>query len=205
MAVPYEIELKLAIFDRKEFVRLQEALNENAAFEFQEQVAMKALYFDTPELALTKRKLAYRIRRENEQLVATLKGGGSVAGGRHKRLELNVGVASETPDLRIFVATEGAGLLEGLSIDGALHEIVRTEFMRNVYLWRSDAGVIEVALDDGRVYGGTKSSAILELELELKSGDESELYRLAAYLKEHFGLHAADKSKFLRGMELQME
>lgn len=205
MAVPYEIELKLAIFDRKEFVRLQEALNENAAFEFQEQVAMKALYFDTPELALTKRKLAYRIRRENEQLVATLKGGGSVAGGRHKRLELNVGVASETPDLRIFAATEGAGLLEGLSIDGALHEIVRTEFMRNVYLWRSDAGVIEVALDDGRVYGGTKSSAILELELELKSGDESELYRLAAYLKEHFGLHAADKSKFLRGMELQME
>lgn len=170
MAVPYEIELKLTISDRKELVRLQAALNENAAFEFQEQVAMKALYFDTSELALTKRKLAYRIRRENEQLLATLKGGGSAAGGLHRRLELSVGVSSETPDLRIFAATEGACLLDGLQLDEALHEIVRTEFMRDVYLWRSDAGVIEVALDDGWIYGGTKSSAILELELELKDG-----------------------------------
>lgn len=205
MAVPYEIELKLAISDRKELAKLQEALNENAAFEFQERVAMKAMYFDTPELALTKRKLAYRIRRENERLLATLKGGGSAAGGLHKRLELNVGVSSEMPDLRIFAATEGAQLLDGLQLDGALHEIVRTEFMRNVYLWRSDAGIIEVALDDGWIYGGAKSSAILELELELKNGAESELHRLAAYFQAHFILYAADKSKFLRGMELRTE
>lgn len=204
MAVPYEIEMKLAITDKTEFARMQNELDNNKNISFQNSINMKALYFDTADGALGKQRLAYRIRRENDFLVATLKGGGSVAAGLHKRLECSVPVVSEEPDLNVFTNTDGAELIVGMPKSANSYiELVRTEFIRYVYIWQDNAAEVEIALDEGWIYGGNSREAILEVELELKYGSETALCKLAAYFESNFRVYPSDKSKFLRGIELR--
>lgn len=62
-------------------------------------VFMKATYFDTDDFDLSRNDMAYRIRCEDDNLIACLKWGGKNEGALHTREEINIPVKtpSRTP------------------------------------------------------------------------------------------------------------
>jgi triphosphatase len=88
-----------------------------------------------------------------------------------------------------------------------LGPLFRTDFTRT--LWNLEEGDdrIEAALDEGEVSVGDgaqrRTMPILEIELELKHGDEAALHRVATILRERIpGLANDDVSKAERGYRL---
>src|SRR4051812_35113054 len=55
-------------------------------------------YFDTADFTLWQHGFALRVRSEGPRHVQTLKGGGSVVAGLHRRVELEAEVDSSEPD-----------------------------------------------------------------------------------------------------------
>lgn len=164
---------------------------------------LDARYFDTSTYCLQKEKIAYRIRREGTQWVATVKGGGSSNGGLHERQEWNVIVPDAEPNITVFAGTEiGAKLMELVGTQ-ALEPILITKFeRRKLDVCMPDGSQIEVAADQGEIIAGGKSSPILEVELELKAGKPSALFTLGATLAKEYALLPETDSKFYRGLIL---
>jgi hypothetical protein len=160
---------------------------------------LEARYYDTVDGKLRQAGLAYRIRRENEKWVATIKGGGSSEGGLHSRLEVNELVAGPEPDLSVF---SGHDLVQQALIPDPLYALLITRFTRDVFVIDSHGSTIEVAADRGEIISGDRQAPILEIELELKSGNAAELLLAGAKLAERFALVLEPRSKFARGLML---
>ncbi|MBR1990141.1 MAG: inorganic triphosphatase, partial [Firmicutes bacterium] len=69
---------------------------------------------------------------------------------------------------------------------------------------RIDTGksISELSVDKGEVRAGEKSAPILELEIELFSGEEADMAVIGETLAEKYGLQASNISKFKRGLDL---
>lgn len=201
MANHQEIELKLQVIEADMWPEiLQWDVFRNVKIpESAKQECLEARYYDTVDGKLRQAGLAYRIRRENEKWVATIKGGGSSEGGLHSRLEVNELVGGPEPDLSVF---SGHGLLQQALTSEPLHALLITRFTRNVIVIDSHGSTIEVAADRGEIIAGKKQSAISEIELELKAGCTAELLLAGAKLAERFALVLEPRSKFARGLML---
>jgi len=164
---------------------------------------LDARYFDTATYCLQQAKLAYRIRREGGQWVATIKGSGLSSGGLHERQEWNVTVSDAQPDITVFEGTDiGLDLIE-LVGNQRLEPIVMTKFERRTLdVIMPDGSQIEVAADQGTIVAGARNSPILEVELELKSGKPSALLQLGGALAKEYPLLPESDSKFYRGLLL---
>ena len=70
-----EIELKYYLHDEiaKERIFNDKHLMEIKDPDFDETIEMKAVYMDTAQKDLMKKEMAFRVRREGERMVATLK------------------------------------------------------------------------------------------------------------------------------------
>ncbi|MBP2626891.1 MAG: domain containing protein [Firmicutes bacterium] len=164
---------------------------------------LDARYFDTATYCLQKAKLAYRIRREGEQWVATIKGGGLSSGGLHERQEWNIVVNDAQPDITVFEGTDIGKYLIELVGNQRLKPILITKFERRTLdVIMPDGSQIEVAADQGTIVAGSKKAPILEIELELKSGKPSALFQLGAALAREYPLLPESDSKFYRGLKL---
>ena len=81
-----------------------------------EEVCLDARYYDTCHCDLSKKQIAYRIRKEGERWVAALKCSGTNEGALHKRIEISVPVIDGTPDPSVFSESEmGEELMEVLT------------------------------------------------------------------------------------------
>jgi triphosphatase len=164
---------------------------------------LEARYFDTPSHALQKAKLAYRIRREGENWVATVKDSGSSKGGLHARQEWNQIVSHNEPDVEVFSHMEIGAKLQEVAGDEILEPILITSFeRRKVDVVMPDGSTVEVAADKGTIIAGEKTAPILEIELELKTGQAGSLFMLGAALAKEYPLLPETKSKFYRGLLL---
>ena len=200
-----EIELKLACTDSSvwEEIMTAQSLTKVAVPSGGGRQVLDARYFDTATYCLQKAKLAYRIRREGEQWVATVKGGGLSTGGLHERQEWNVVVSDAQPDITVFEGTDIGQHLIALVGKQRLEPIVITKFERKTLdVIMLDGSQIEVAADQGTIVAGLKSAPILEVELELKSGEASALLQLGALLAREYPLLPEPDSKFYRGLKL---
>ena len=164
---------------------------------------LDARYFDTTTLCLQKAKLAYRIRREGEQWIATIKDGGMSSGGLHERREWNVAVPDAQPDISVFEDTDiGKKLIELVGCQ-QLEPILSTKFERRTMdIMMPDNSLIEVAADQGIIVAASKKAPILEVELELKSGKPAALLQLGAQLAREYPFIPEPDSKFYRGLKL---
>lgn len=202
MAKNQEIELKLQVMDAAvwpELCKFMKALEGEYA---PEKINLAANYFDTVDGALAKEKVAYRVRRENEVWVATIKSGGSDRGGLHQRKEWNVEVKSGAADLSVFKQTDIDQALLARLTKKQLIPVVQTTFVRLSMLLSFEGSVIEAALDRGMIMAVGKQVPILEVELELKQGSPAELLKFGARLARQYPLVLERKSKFLRGLLL---
>lgn len=164
---------------------------------------LRSVYYDTPDLYLWRRGFTLRVRRGGGYWTQTVKGGGSTQGGIHRRLELETRLAGPTPDCRAVRDGELARLFSSRRLREALEPVFVTEVSRSTRVLRpASATVVEVCIDRGHIRARDAVESICEIELELKSGAVSDLYKLALTLSDIVHLHVENRSKAERGYAL---
>jgi triphosphatase len=173
-------------------------------------VALANIYFDTPALTLARSKSALRLRHTPDGWLQTFKTAGNASAGMHSRHEWEMPIAGEALEIETLLRAcdepTVAAALRGAAPD--LIELFRTNFTRTLWQVASHGATIEAAIDQGEVIaevnGETRRAPILEVELELKNGDEAALYALADELSAQVpGLAPDDISKAQRGYQLR--
>lgn len=203
-----EVEMKYGIGNKDiaESIWADEYLMTIEEENSREKVFMKAAYFDTQDHILCKNDITFRIRMENDRIIATLKWSGKSEGAMHQREEINVPVIDEacflSPQPSIFKESQIGQEVIDLLAEKELHSIIETRFLRSRF--RVDTGdtIIEVSIDKGEIITEKGQEPILELELEMFSGKEEELVKIGEVISEKYELRAEEKSKYARGKKM---
>ncbi|WP_157958642.1 CYTH domain-containing protein [Salinicola sp. CPA57] len=179
-----EIELKLALAPEGPAHLIDHPLLQTMA---SRTVSLGNQYYDTAEGILQSRRVALRVRRQDDRRLQTLKSAAESQGGLSSRGEWEWSIDS--------AACNAAGLdlgglreldhpaLSGLDLE-TLRPVFTTDFERRLWRYQIEGSDIEIALDQGTIHVGDASLPICELELELKHGLPEQLWALAQRLCE---------------------
>jgi triphosphatase len=164
-----------------------------------ETITLNNIYFDTPDLLLSRTRCALRLRGTPSGWLQTFKTGGDASAGMHRRGEWEMPVAQAALDIDALLNACNETHATRTLAKAAPHLIplFRTDFTRRSWQMTGEhinphAGVdpatrIEAAIDLGAVTaeidGTTRRAPIHEIELELKHGDDSALLALAAEIR----------------------
>ena len=170
--------------------------------ESREEIELSAVYYDTKELDLAKNEIAYRVRKEGDRQIATLKWKGRSEDGLHVREELTVQVPDNRPDIGVFLESDIGADLEQLLEGKELEELMHSEIRRRRFRIDTGEGIFEFSVDQGAIYAAGKKTDIQEVEIELFSGETEELMEIGRKLQEMYGLEAEDTSKYAKGIDL---
>jgi triphosphatase len=186
-------------------------------------IPMKAAYFDTQDFDLAQNGLAFRIRREGDRCVGTLKvrdnasdeGGldvseleenGRDVSGLYARDEINVPIKDEAcflnPDPTVFKESDQGQTLLDIIGDKPVICVFETIFTRKKFRIDSNDTICEVSIDEGEIIAGDRSLPIHELEIELFSGDLEELLHIGEDIASRYRLEPEELSKYARGKML---
>ena len=195
-----ETELKLAVTPRT-FTRLaQEPLLGEPRGPARKLVAV---YFDTARRALWRGGVSLRLRREHGRWVQTVKGGGALAAGLHRRIEISHRAARAAPEPALLGDSEPERKVARAVRSAALAPAFRVEIERDARLVSPAPGVvIEVSFDRGAIVAGAARAPVCEIELELKRGPEASLFELALAVLARGPVRIEQRSKAERGYEL---
>ncbi|MFN3399461.1 MAG: CHAD domain-containing protein [Ferrovibrio sp.] len=198
-----EIELKLALPETAQRTFLRHPLLRQAVRK--QTIRLTNRYFDTPDLDLREQGIALRLRKRGRRWLQTVKCAGSHAGGLSARPEW------ETPygghfDFAAVDDPKVRALLERPKIATRLTPVFETNFRRIVWTFELPRATrIELALDRGWIAACGQREPICEIEIELQSGEVSELFSLALALAERVPLAPAPLSKADRGVALFLQ
>ncbi|MDO8352626.1 MAG: CYTH domain-containing protein, partial [Aestuariivirga sp.] len=166
---------------------------------------LKATYFDTPSNALRKKGIILRIRKSGEAVpVVGMKAPGAAGDGPFQRREVEVNSPSLKPNLALFDQTTEK-FLRRIIGDQPLAAKFKMEFKRQRGLVTSGSSVVEIAVDQGHISCGKLRVPLAEVELELVSGNKSDLLDLAMRLAEEFSLRLDFVSKAEKGFRALLE
>ncbi len=156
---------------------------------------LSSVYYDTVDRRLLAQRAALRVRRTSAGSIQTLKAGNGLS-----RAEWEWSVAGGAPDLSVIVEPGAQAVIAEITASELL-PMFETRFERRAVLL--DQGAIELAVDRGEIVGPDGASdPISEIELELKTGESVDLYRLALVLAEVVPLWVEPRSKAARGFAL---
>jgi len=162
--------------------------------------SLAAVYYDTPDEALRRARMALRVRRERGAWLQTLKCGISASARGEWQASAPRGRLDVTRLQRAEIH-KASGVDIG-ALAGRLRPQFETRFTRRAAEIHFDAAIVEAALDRGAIIARGAREPILELELELKHGAPSRLARYAKSLVAPLGLALAVESKAERGYRL---
>lgn len=200
-----ELEMKFAVPDSRLFdVILKDphilSLSQGILPRMQK---FEALYYDTPTYALQKAGIAYRVRKEDEEWIATFKSDRSSSGGLYSREEVNEKIAEIPIRHSLFVGTFAGERMASVIDKEPLELLFTMNFNRQSILLQTEEGLLaEMALDRGTIWSGITGLPICELELELKQGKASQLLELALWISRQWHLLPEPRSKYARGLDL---
>jgi inorganic triphosphatase YgiF len=160
-------------------------------------------YFDTPELELKEHCVALRTRKQGRQWLQTIKSGGALTGGLAQRSEWEQPYHG-TFDFSQVDALRVKSLLERHA--ARLQPLFTTQLHRETRRYRPREGVeILLMLDQGTVEAAGRNQPLCELELQLNSGGEADLFQLALLLTADLPFLPEDLSKAQRGYHLFLD
>ena len=163
--------------------------------------SVASVYFDTAGEELRRAGMALRLRRDGRRWLQTLKADGAPHAGLAQRTEWELPVRGRALEPRAFPCAE-IRALTGIDLEklaGRLKPVFETRFTRRSGLVPlGKAGKAELAIDRGTILASGRREPISEVEVELVSGDASELLRFAQQLD----LPLAYESKAERGYRL---
>ncbi|MPZ12537.1 MAG: CYTH domain-containing protein, partial [Kiloniellaceae bacterium] len=143
---------------------------------------LENVYYDTADLRLRKRGLAFRIRRDGARFIQTVKTGDTAASAVLSRGEWEREVPSLEPQPDLVDDPKMRAAL-GLLLPGELRPIFTTRVRREIVeLNGTDSlgrlKVIEAAFDRGEIEAAGTREALAEIELELVEGPPGALFDL---------------------------
>jgi inorganic triphosphatase YgiF len=195
--VPMETELKFEV-DASAAERLSQRLALNGRRG--RTLALRSVYFDTPDARLRAEGLTLRIRDDGQHRVQTIKTYGD--GLQLDRGEWEAEVKGYALDLEAAADTPLPAALNGCGVDD-LRPAFETKVQRSLRRLRVDGALVEAALDRGCVAADGAEEPILELELELKRGKPEALFKLAHDLADVAPMNLSFSSKAARGYALR--
>lgn len=204
MAEEIELKLALAAKDTQRFLRhplLRQAATHALA-------TLDNIYYDTPDLALQRRGIALRLRRQERQWLQTVKLAGTVAAGLTSRPEWETPYTGQF-DFSAIDDDKLRAWLQRPRLLARLAPVFRTQFRRRT--WRfamphagndDSDGAVLLTLDRGQIHAGEREEAICEIELELAGAPPQAIFDLALPLAERIPLAPLTRSKAERGYRL---
>jgi inorganic triphosphatase YgiF len=200
---PRETEIKLSLSsDARQRLEAHPALHSTRATA-PEMLTQSTTYFDTPEFALARRGISMRVRRSNGLCVQTVKWRDDMGHAPFGRAEREWPIDGKAPDLALLAETPAGTVLQAEESAAELRPAFTTEVRRTRrYLLPNAETVVEAVLDEGTITTGSVEEIIQELELELKTGQPRQLYRLALELNEAVALPLLVEGKAERGFRL---
>jgi triphosphatase len=194
-----EVELKLEILaDEIEALRAAPLLGDPR----RRPDRQRTVYFDTAKGDLRKAGYSLRLRQKGRSFVQTVKHRGSDSGGFSSRPEWEKRNDGPNLDFEALKATPVGKLLTKRDMRKRLQAVSETRVRRTTWLVRRDGSAIELILDEGKVVSNGREEPISEIELELKEGPRSELFRLSRELGRGLTLRMGVMSKSERGFRL---
>jgi inorganic triphosphatase YgiF len=172
---------------------------------------LRSVYFDTEDFTLMKNGFALRVREVGAKRIQTLKTESDGDGPASDRGEWETALADgDGPDLNRLPPVL-RNRIRKLANGGKISPRLVSDIHRTASLLRTeDGGEIEFAIDSGTMRTIGKGALrnkdreipISEVELELKSGEPADLYRLALELADIAPLRVGLRSKAERGRAL---
>jgi inorganic triphosphatase YgiF len=160
-------------------------------------ITMETTYFDTPDFALSDRRVTLRRRMENGEAVCTVKTPISELG----RGEWDCR-CENIEEAILALCKLGAPMdLLALTADGVA-PVCGAKFTRRAGLVTVQGTELEIALDRGILIGCGNEIPLCEVEVELKSGDPDTAVSFGTALADRFGLQPQKKSKFRHALAL---
>lgn len=194
-----EIELKLLVAEEN-IEKLRQLLDKQA--KFIKSSSLLNTYYDTPVADFRANKCALRIRQVGESYEQTLKTQGIEQQGMFIRGEWNWPLTQNQLNIELLAEPEIQQQLPELLQIEQLQAIFNTDFLRDTWLWQINDTLIEVALDIGWVKAGQNQAKLVELELELLTGDQQALLQVSQSIRQHVELTPSSISKAERGYQL---
>jgi CHAD domain-containing protein len=203
-AVSTEIEAKFIIPDRETF----EALKAGSALggyrlEPGRLVPVNDTYLDTPGRALLAAGYACRRREQEGGIIMTLKGTAPAAGAVHRREELEVRLAGDSPPAQWppgEARDTALAVARGEPLEALFH-LHQERFVSAAF--DGERRVATVSLDTVEVTHGAARQGYRELEIELApDGAEADLAALASWVEGHYRVLPSPRSKFERALEI---
>ena len=205
-----EIELKYKIETKAQMDAIwnDEFIASMEEKDSREELKIQAVYFDTEEFLLQKKHIAFRIRKEGDSMVGTLKWKdlNQSSAGLYVREEINVPINNEeylsAPNPAIFSQSEvGRELMETIG-EKPLIGIFETVFLRRRLKIEIGNTICEVALDRGEILAANETTIISELEIELNAGNKEDLLEIGEKIAMKYNLEPEPKSKYARAISL---
>jgi len=197
--IPKELELKLRVAT-EHIAALRNHPNFAAAFHRASHQKLVSVYFDSDERHLLECGLTLRVRQSDTTRIQTIKSTPR-ASCSFERSEWEDLVESDRPDLS---KVQDAGLKAILSEDiwNSLKPVFETRIERTTCLLNGNETAIALSVDEGKIVGPRSIAPISEVELELKKGEPTELFRIARSINDIVPARLEIKSKSDRGYEL---
>lgn len=202
-----ETEFKYRIDDASVFDSIinDPILENNVKTNKVEEIRMHAVYFDTEDEDLRKAGIAYRIRYENDRIVATIKWDVKVneADGLHVREEIDLVINNErfaeSPDISIFKSSDAYEVLYQAVGEKKLYKTIDMDFNRRLVMVDTGRSISALSIDEGVIGRKAGSVDVLEIEIEWYHGDEEDFKELAHRIAEKYQLEPETASKLQRG------
>ncbi|MGO9472694.1 MAG: CHAD domain-containing protein [Rhodomicrobium sp.] len=196
-----EFELKLDLTG-KELERLAGNPKLHAAGT---QKVLRSIYYDTPDHRLHAEGISFRVRKDGQSYVQTVKLGTDLQDGLSNPVEIEdrIGAAQPNParihDKRVRRKVQKAVRGSGLT------QAFETVVTRTTHRLRTRGSVIELALDRGETLAMNRRSEICEAGLELIKGNPKDLLQAAQSLFAKSGVRLSPVSKAERGYRLLLK
>jgi CHAD domain-containing protein/adenylate cyclase class IV len=197
-----EVELKYRVRDQEAAARLGalRTLGSLRVAGRPRQVQIEDRYLDTADGALARAGYAARLRRGPRMTILSVKASSEAASALHRREELE-GPADLSLDPHAWPSSAARSLVLEHAGDAPLLETITIRQLRHARTFAGDALEVELSVDDVEVVaGGRMIDRFLELEVELKSGDERGLAGIAAVLAADDALEPVTTSKLERAL-----
>ncbi len=161
-------------------------------------------YYETELLTLRKLDFGLRIRTKEKQYEQTIKTAGKVIGCLHQRPEHNISIDRNQLNLTLFPKSIWPENVDVIELQKNLRVVFSTNFSRQTWLIHQGNNVMELALDNGKIFvqDSNESVVINEIEIELVRGDEQALFTLAKELAKIITMEPGKHSKAARGYSL---
>lgn len=199
-----EIEIKLDIRNEDVLTEILDDERLKKDFGHYTIISMNADYYDTRDLDLLRHNYVIRIRKENGVYVCTLK-------KRTKELDSGVLIREEwnkevqVKGIKLEYFPESKDELMEIIGNKELIKIVETDFVRRTLDVTYGSSELELAVDYGKIISRGQELPIMEVEVELKKGLETDIVPFIEDYLKRYDMKVKTESKFARGVDLFMK